>query len=346
MAVDVPLDQQAQLSKTLFAMEFAYVTTIVLIKHSILLMYIRIFPRERKLRITAYIVAAVVTAWGIALYFVFLFQCSPARKAWTPSVEGHCIEYNWIQIGNAGEDHKTVETVRQVRDNQRRSRARRKELLEDMQRRLDEYERLGVQATLDMQQAARDVAQENKRLRALLAWKGVSDTELEEFLRVRDPVDNPSTQDRRTSEGVAGSTETVLRQTRFQSTLRVSSVTALLNAEQPPIPICSYHEELEPLSTASASNEERLFVMPDKDDTATSSADCLGPSNTTGSHQVNADLSRNLGMEMSCDVAATILANVQGQGDTSRARIDLGCAGRGVCAVKNFTVLGLLDEAG
>ncbi|KAI3396868.1 hypothetical protein diail_11572 [Diaporthe ilicicola] len=101
MAVDVPLDQQAQLSKTLFAMEFAYVTTIVLIKHSILLMYIRIFPRERKLRITAYIVAAVVTAWGIALYFVFLFQCSPARKAWTPSVEGHCIEYNWIQIGNA-----------------------------------------------------------------------------------------------------------------------------------------------------------------------------------------------------------------------------------------------------
>lgn len=103
MAVDVPLDQQAQLSKTLFAMEFAYVTTIVLIKHSILLMYIRIFPREKKLRITAYIVAAVVTAWGIALYFVFLFQCSPVRKAWTPSVEGHCIEYNWIQIGNAGE---------------------------------------------------------------------------------------------------------------------------------------------------------------------------------------------------------------------------------------------------
>lgn len=122
----------------------------------------------------------------------------------------------------------------------------------------------------------------------------------------------------------------MLRQTRFQSTLRVSSVTALLNAEQPPIPKCSHHEE--PLSTASASNEERLFVMPDKDDTATSSADCLGPSNTTGSHQVNADLSRNLGMEMSCDVAATILANVQGQGDTSRARIDLGCTGHGVCA--------------
>ncbi|KAG8161324.1 hypothetical protein KVR01_009588 [Diaporthe batatas] len=101
MAVHVPLHQQAQLSKTLFAMEFAYVTTIVLIKLSILLMYIRIFPRERKLRITAYIVAAVVVAWGIALYFVFLFQCSPVRKAWTPSVEGHCIEYNWIQIGNA-----------------------------------------------------------------------------------------------------------------------------------------------------------------------------------------------------------------------------------------------------
>ncbi|KAK7718926.1 hypothetical protein SLS63_010339 [Diaporthe eres] len=339
MAVDVPLDQQAQLSKTLFAMEFAYVTTIVLIKHmpnimTDLLILCMPIPLVLKLHITVSQKLALSLTFslgafvlGASIYrFTVLFLYDPKNAT--------CLT------------HKTVETVRQVRDNQRRSRARRKELLEDMQRRLDEYERLGVQATLDMQQAARDVAQENKRLRALLAWKGVSDTELEEFLRVRDPVDNPSTQDRRTSEGVAGSTETVLRQTRFQSTLRVSSVTALLNAEQPPIPICSYHEELEPLSTASASNEERLFVMPDKDDTATSSADCLGPSNTTGSHQVNADLSRNLGMEMSCDVAATILANVQGQGDTSRARIDLGCAGRGVCAVKNFTVLGLLDEAG
>lgn len=101
-AVDVPAEEQDALHKTLFAMEFCYVTTIVLIKQSILLMYLRIFPRERSVRITAYIVAGIVTAWGIALYFVFLFQCSPVQKAWTPSVTGgHCVKYNWIQIGNA-----------------------------------------------------------------------------------------------------------------------------------------------------------------------------------------------------------------------------------------------------
>ena len=55
-----------------------------------------------------------------------------------------------------------------IRDNQRRSRARRKEYLEDMQKKLHEYERQGVQATLDMQQAARDVALENDALRLML----------------------------------------------------------------------------------------------------------------------------------------------------------------------------------
>lgn len=101
-AVDVPEDEQAALHKTLFAMEFCYVTTIVLIKHSILLMYLRIFPRDIGVRIMAYGVAGVVVAWGIALYIVFLFQCSPIEKAWTPSItSGHCINYSWIQIGNA-----------------------------------------------------------------------------------------------------------------------------------------------------------------------------------------------------------------------------------------------------
>ncbi|KAK3933919.1 hypothetical protein QBC46DRAFT_400959 [Diplogelasinospora grovesii] len=83
--------------------------------------------------------------------------------------------------------HKTAETKQRVRDNQRRFRARRDELLRDLQQRLDEHERLGIQATLEMQQAARHVARENERLRALLLRKGVSDAEVEEFLRCGDP---------------------------------------------------------------------------------------------------------------------------------------------------------------
>lgn len=246
---------------------------------------------------------------------------------------------------NGSKQHKTDKTVRQVRDNQRRSRARRKELLEDMQRRLNEYERLGVQATLEMQQAARAVAKENERLRALLARMGISDAAVDEALRIGGPIDDQPAQHRRTSREDAVSKESpVLRQTRFLNTRHLSSVTALLNEGQPTTPVCSLHQE--PPSAASSSNDERLSVMPDKDSTESSSADLLSPSESTVSHPVDADLGHNSGMEMSCDVAATILASVQGHEDTSRARVVLGCVGPTACVVNNLKVFDLLDEAG
>ncbi|KAG7434737.1 hypothetical protein Forpi1262_v003883 [Fusarium oxysporum f. sp. raphani] len=55
-----------------------------------------------------------------------------------------------------------------IRDNQRRSRARHKEYVEGLQKKLQDYERRGVEATLEMQQAARSVAVENSRLKILL----------------------------------------------------------------------------------------------------------------------------------------------------------------------------------
>lgn len=78
-----------------------------------------------------------------------------------------------------GSDNPAAE---RIRENQRRSRARRKEHIENMQRRLDEYEKQGVDATLQMQQAARTVAIENSRLRILLAQRGVYDGEVDKFL--------------------------------------------------------------------------------------------------------------------------------------------------------------------
>ncbi|KAM3459010.1 hypothetical protein MY3296_000157 [Beauveria thailandica] len=84
---------------------------------------------------------------------------------------------------------QTVSTnpaAERIRENQRRSRARRKEFVEGMQRRLDEYEKQGVEATLQMQQAARTVAIENSRLRLLLARRGVTNAEVDKFLAMFD----------------------------------------------------------------------------------------------------------------------------------------------------------------
>lgn len=52
-----------------------------------------------------------------------------------------------------------------IRENQRRSRARRKEYLQELEQKLRKCEQAGVKASVDIQHAARGVAEENKRLR-------------------------------------------------------------------------------------------------------------------------------------------------------------------------------------
>ncbi|TXC04006.1 hypothetical protein FocTR4_00000194, partial [Fusarium oxysporum f. sp. cubense] len=64
--------------------------------------------------------------------------------------------------------HKTAATVAENRDAQRRSRARRQELIADLQSRLEEYERMGVEASIEMQRVAQAVSVQNQRLKDLL----------------------------------------------------------------------------------------------------------------------------------------------------------------------------------
>lgn len=65
----------------------------------------------------------------------------------------------------------TTKTQIRVRENQRRSRARRAELIQDLQNRVREFERQGIAATQEVQRAARDLALENARLRELLGLR-------------------------------------------------------------------------------------------------------------------------------------------------------------------------------
>lgn len=65
-----------------------------------------------------------------------------------------------------------------VRDNQRRSRARRKEYLNDLESKYRNCEQVGIEASAEIQQAARRVVEENKRLRGLLRRMGVSEAEM------------------------------------------------------------------------------------------------------------------------------------------------------------------------
>lgn len=66
-----------------------------------------------------------------------------------------------------------------IRDNQRRSRARRKEYLQDLETRYRQCEQLGIEASAEIQAAGRRVVDENRRLRALLKQQGLSDAEID-----------------------------------------------------------------------------------------------------------------------------------------------------------------------
>ncbi|EME78611.1 uncharacterized protein MYCFIDRAFT_167957 [Pseudocercospora fijiensis CIRAD86] len=61
-----------------------------------------------------------------------------------------------------------------IRENQRRSRARRKEYLQDLERKWRRCEKFGIEASVEIQVAAKKVLEENLRLRALLMRNGVS----------------------------------------------------------------------------------------------------------------------------------------------------------------------------
>ncbi|EDU42166.1 BRLZ domain containing protein [Pyrenophora tritici-repentis] len=71
-----------------------------------------------------------------------------------------------------------AQNLARIRDNQRRSRARRKEYLQELEAKLRSYEQIGIEASSEIQSAARKVLEENKKLRALLHERGVSESEV------------------------------------------------------------------------------------------------------------------------------------------------------------------------
>ena len=86
---------------------------------------------------------------------------------------------DYLPLSNTPQD---AAHLARVRDNQRRSRARRKEYLQEVEGRLRECEQTGVAASAEIQAAARRVALENSRLRLLLVRHGVSQEEIQTFL--------------------------------------------------------------------------------------------------------------------------------------------------------------------
>lgn len=87
----------------------------------------------------------------------------------------------------------TQDVKDQNRESQRRSRARRTEVMNDLKKQVEDYQRQGAVASLEMQKVAQAVAFENQRLRNLLKLHGVSQDDIERYIATT-PAPSSSTQ--------------------------------------------------------------------------------------------------------------------------------------------------------
>ncbi|KIL89082.1 hypothetical protein FAVG1_07476 [Fusarium avenaceum] len=243
---------------------------------------------------------------------------------------------------------RTPESLALNRENQRRSRARQRELVDELQTRVREYERRDGQATLEMQRVARAVAGENAALRGLLAAKGVLAEEVEAHV------------------------EAVKREERVVVRTGVSSVTpaSTPSCTASPVEVVSkpmLYPQPQPQtygpvrenSNPPLSFQPKMYSPPTPATTATSCTEESGccprpqpqsqpqsqlqPQPHSQPQQLEAQGSRSPD-KIHCMEAATILAQIRGHSDVSHARASLGCANNDNCMVRNTDLLNLMDE--
>lgn len=187
-------------------------------------------------------------------------------------------------------NNNTPEVRLMQRENQRRSRMRQKELLDEMRQRIERYERDGIQATASMQASARLVDAENTALRSLLAAKGVTPDEIHNHLMLNGII-RPST----------------------------------------PAPMIQSAPKLQVLP-----EDQGTDVVCGSVETGRSSQ--LDDNGVAEGRQMD-----QAGTRMSCDVAASIVADVAGHDDRGYARSALGCT-TSDCSVKTSRVFDIIDR--
>ncbi|PYI02302.1 hypothetical protein BO78DRAFT_390355 [Aspergillus sclerotiicarbonarius CBS 121057] len=197
-----------------------------------------------------------------------------------------------------------------IRDNQRRSRARRKEYTRDLEERLRSFEKLGVAASQEVQEAGRKVAKENALLRTLLILRGVTEDEIEHFLK---------TQSHNTPTQASSTVATGLRDT---------VAPAVVSEPDPPARLAMT------VYTGPESHgleEGRLAALTsDSDQTVSQGLQHYGQSDP--------------GQFTSCENAARIIAGFRNYPGLDELRSELGCETKSSCMVRNMAIFEALDK--
>lgn len=88
--------ESVTLVKLMITGEAMYGFITALVKLSLMMLYYRLlqvsFQTSKLLRVSAYIIAAVVISSALILFFTTLLGCVPIEKNWIPSLPGRCFD--------------------------------------------------------------------------------------------------------------------------------------------------------------------------------------------------------------------------------------------------------------
>ncbi|CAG7555199.1 unnamed protein product [Fusarium equiseti] len=234
--------------------------------------------------------------------------------------------------------NKTEATVAENRDAQRRSRARRQELIADLQSRLKAYERMGVAASIEMQRVAQVVNVQNQHLKDLLGVAVSTD-------------DQPQSSFPSASSMVNDTMPTVM--SVVSNPIPPTHDGKQPSPTVPPVQSVQHQEENEALFMFQAGEQEfhdGMHGANTVDDPAAGNSsaptDVFSPLTDSLDTSDFIIHSRNHSepLETSCDKAAEILVEIHNHTDPSSARLALGCCGDSSCTVKNTKVFQLMDR--
>lgn len=259
------------------------------------------------------------------------------------------------------------------RENQRASRARRKGYIEDLEKRIRQFERDGAAATVEVQCAARKVAEENFWLRHMLSTYGTAKNEVDDYVeRNRSqaassgqpvqsakllPLQRPPPRKRKHSEMSARELEAARTLGQIDSPIHHVQIPPWESMQSPkvtretfrdlPTPEDSYGSEQE--NTTSTSPE--LRSMSDQQDRyhppiPAASASAYPEIRPQAEQQTcSYDVSHHPRQTdvTPCEEAAQIIASMRGHEDAEAVWPELGCSSDTRCSVKNMTIFQLGD---
>jgi hypothetical protein len=221
-----------------------------------------------------------------------------------------------------------------------------------MKRRLSVYEKLGVQATLEVQKAARLVARENSLLRELLTRKGVSLQDVDEYLRSSiDSHYNEPLHFTKTSLQKDVSIKTPVNIQSRSDRLQTVTVQAVVSsADQLPNSL-SKRPSASKTGSLNHSNRDTNAYLLSSHETACQPQVSDNRRDKPVIHNTVTGLADSLvidkiqdtGFDKPCEEAAIIIATMLGHRDRERARFELGCDSQTNCRVKNVRLLEIMD---